>query len=123
MTSWPNHPRGQVAVDCVLLSLIVATTAVCLVDAHGPARLLLVLLAAGLVPGGALLTRLPVDESSAFFGLAVCFSFTIEAIGALVMVWTGWWHPFGFAGVLAIAATTLLLFDLTQIVKYGGRLI
>jgi hypothetical protein len=94
--------------------LAAATVTVCLLQSHGAARLLLVLAAACLIPGGALLTRLPVEDELEAFGLAVGFGFTIEAFGALAMVWTGWWHPFGLAIVLGLVACTVLAIDLRR---------
>jgi hypothetical protein len=113
---WLGDTRRCVAADCLLLSLAAATVAVCLLDTHSIARLLLVLAAACLVPGGALLTRLPVGDPLEAFGLAVGLGFTIEAIGTLAMIWTGWWHPLGWAIVLVSAACVMFLLDLRRIV-------
>jgi hypothetical protein len=112
---WLGDPRRCVAADCLLLSLAAATIAVCLLDTHSNARLLLILAAACLVPGGALLTRLPVEDPLEAFGLAVGLGFTIEAIGTLAMIWTGWWHPLGWAMVLVSAACVMFLLDLRRV--------
>jgi hypothetical protein len=114
---WPSKPKDQALLDCGLLALTFAAVAVCLIDDHGLARLLIVAAATCLAPGGAILRRLSVDESTGFIGLAICFSFAVETAGALIMVWTGWWHPFGYAVALACAATALLLFDLGQLLR------
>jgi hypothetical protein len=111
---WLGDPRRCVVADCLLLSLGAATIAACLVDTHSIARLLLVLAAACLIPGGALLTRLPVEDVLEAFGLAVGLGFTIEATGALAMVWTGWWHPFGWGLALVAAACVMFLLDLRR---------
>ena len=88
-TGWLGDPRRCATADGLLLVLAAATVAVCLLQSHGAARLLLVLAAACLIPGSALLTRLPVEDELEAFGLAVGLGFTIEAFGALAMVWTG----------------------------------
>ncbi len=110
--SWLGSPRQSIAADSLLLALAAATAIVCLLGTHGAARLLLVLASACLLPGCALLTRLPVEDALEGFGLAVGLGFTIEAIGALAMVWTGWWHPFGWAIALGVAACSALALDL-----------
>jgi uncharacterized membrane protein len=112
---WLGDPRRCVAADCLLLSLAAATIAVCLLAPDSIARLLLVLAAACLVPGSALLTRLPVEDPLEAFGLAVGLGFTIEAIGTLAMVWTGWWHPLEWAIVLVTAACGMFLLDLRRV--------
>ena len=111
-TGWLGNPRRCATFDVLLLVLAAATVAVCLLQSHGAARLLLVLAAACLIPGGALLTRLPVEDALEAFGLAVSLGFTVEAFGALVMVWTGWWHPFGWAIALGTVACAVLAVDL-----------
>jgi hypothetical protein len=95
-----------------LLLLALVTVVVCLLDAHGAARALLVLAAACLIPGSALLTRLPVADVLEGFALAVGLGFTVEGVGALVMIWTGWWHPFGWALALTVLACGMLALDL-----------
>lgn len=111
---WLGDPRRCVTADCLLLVLAAATITVCVLDTHSIARLLLVLAAACLIPGSALLTRLPVEDVLEAFGLAVGLGFTIEAVGALAMVWTGWWHPFGWALALVTAACVVLVLDLRR---------
>ena len=113
-TGWLGDPHRCVTADSLLLVLAAATVAVCLLQSHGAARLLLVLAAACLIPGSALLTRLPVEDELEAFGMAVGFGFTVEAFGALAMVWTGWWHPFGWAIVLGLVACTVLAVDLRR---------
>jgi hypothetical protein len=113
-TGWLEDPRRCATAEGLLLVLAAATVVVCLLQSHGAARLLLVLAAACLIPGGALLTRLPVQDALEAFGLAVGFGVTIEAVGALAMVWTGWWHPFGWAIVLGVVACTVLAIDLRR---------
>ena len=86
---WLGAPRTTIVADCLLLSLAIAATVACIASPHSIGRLLLLLAAACLVLGSALLTRLPVDDPIEAFGLAVGFGFCIEALGTLAMVWTG----------------------------------
>lgn len=111
---WLGDPRRCVTADCVLLLLAVLAVAACVLDAHGVIRLLLVLAAACLIPGGAVLTLLPVEDPLEAVGLAVGLGFSIEAVGALAMVWTGWWHPFGWGVALVSAAGVMFVLDLAR---------
>jgi hypothetical protein len=111
---WLGDPRRCVIADCSLLILAAATVVVCLLQTHSTARLLLLLAAACLIPGSALLTRMSVEDVLEAFGLAVGFGFAIDAAGALGMVWTGWWHPFGYALALGIAACGMIALDLRR---------
>lgn len=113
---WLGDPRRCVTADCLLLILAAATVAVCLVNTNNMVRPLLVLAAVCLVPGGAILTRLPVEDLLEALALAVCLGFSIEAAGALAMVWTGWWHPYGWAIALVTAAGVMFVLDLRRIV-------
>ncbi|HWX44912.1 MAG TPA: hypothetical protein VNY52_06285, partial [Solirubrobacteraceae bacterium] len=100
-----------------------AAVVVSAVDSGGVARPLLVLVAACLVPGGALLTRLGCDDLLSACGFAVGLSLCIETVGALVMIWTGWWHPLGFSLVLMAMACAVLAVDLGRAFATlgGGR--
>lgn len=113
-TRWLGDPRRCVVADCALLVLAAVAVAVCLLSAHGVARLLLVLAGACVIPGSALLTRLPMEDALEAVGLAVGLGFSIEAAGALVMVWTGWWHPYGWALALVGAACVMFVLDLRR---------
>jgi hypothetical protein len=111
---WLGDPRRCITADCLLLALALGAVAICLLGAHSATRLLLVLAATCVIPGGAVLTRLPMEDLLEAFGLAVGLGFTIEAVGALAMIWTGWWHPFGWAVVLISAACLVFAFDLRR---------
>ncbi len=111
---WLGDPRRCAIADCVLLALAAAAVAVCLLSAHGVARLLLVLAGACLIPGSALLTRLPMEDVLEAVGLALGLGFSIEAAGALAMVWTGWWHPYAWAIALLAASCAMLVLDLRR---------
>jgi hypothetical protein len=110
-SDWRRTARASVVADLTLLALACAAAIVAVADPAGPARPLLVLCAACLLPGGALLTRLRVDDLVTALGLAVGLSMCAEAIGALAMVWTGWWHPVAFAIGLGVVACAALLLD------------
>jgi hypothetical protein len=101
-------------VDCVLLALGACALGATLAGGRGAARLAFDLCAICLLPGAAVLTRLRWDGLLAAGALAVAISFCVEAAGTLVMVWTGWWHPFGFALALLLAAAIALLADLRR---------
>lgn len=111
---WLGDPRRCATADGLLLVLAAATVAVSLLQSHGAARLLLVLAAACLIPGSALLTRLSVQDTLEAFGLAIGLGLTIETVGALAMIWTGWWHPLGWAITLGALACALLAVDLQR---------
>jgi hypothetical protein len=111
---WPGGPRACLAADCALLVLGVATAALVATGTASAARVLLVLASACLIPGGALLTRLPVEDPLEALGVAIALGLTIEAAGALGMVWTGWWHPLGWGVVLLSLAGVLLVLDLRR---------
>jgi uncharacterized membrane protein len=112
---WLCDPRRCATADCLLLVLAAATVAVCLADTHSIARRLRELAAACLIPGGALLTRLPVEDELEALRLAVSLSFCIEAVGTLAMIWTGWWHAFVWALAPVAAACVMLVLDLRRI--------
>ena len=111
-TRWLGDPRRCVIADGLLLVLAGATIAACLLDARGALQLLLLLAAACLIPGGALLTRLPSDGVLEATGVAVALGFSIEAAAALVMIWSGWWHPIAWAVILVSVASMTFAFDL-----------
>jgi GT2 family glycosyltransferase len=114
-TRWLGDPRQCLIADCLLLVIAFAAVAACLLDTRSTVRLLLVLAAACLIPGAALLTRLPpVEDLLDAAGLAVSLGFSIEAVGALAMLWTGWWHPFVWALALVSTACVLLALDVRR---------
>jgi hypothetical protein len=73
-----------------------------------------VLLAACLLPGAALLTRLSAEDAIERCALAISLGLCLEAAGALAMVWSGWWHPFLWASALLAGACLVLALDLAR---------
>lgn len=112
---WLGDPHRCATADCALLALAAITAAACLTGGAGVARPLLVALAACLIPGAALLTRLPAQDPLEALALMVTASLCIEAIGALVMIWTGWWHPVGWALILTAGAGAAFALDLRRL--------
>jgi glycosyltransferase involved in cell wall biosynthesis len=113
--------RQRATLNSLLLLLAAATFLVCIADVNSAVRPLLVLVAACLVPGGALLTRLPTDDGLEALGLAIGLSLGIETAGAIVMAWTGWWHPFAWALLLGLLASGVLLVDLCRVLLMSRR--
>ena len=111
--------RTRIIVDAGLLA-IVACAALSIVASLDVVRPFAVLAAFCLVPGGAILTRLSVDDPVTGVALAFGLSLTLDVAASLVLVWTGWWHPELLAIVIGAASAVLLLDDLWQAVG-GGR--
>ncbi|HEX6391441.1 MAG TPA: hypothetical protein VFZ89_18400, partial [Solirubrobacteraceae bacterium] len=78
-------------------------------------RPLVVLAAVLLVPGGALVLRMRVDEQLAAVGIAVGLSLAIVTLVATLAAVTHWWHPELLAAVVAAAAAALLVTDLRRV--------
>lgn len=106
--------RSRPALDLALVGLALLAVASSIFGPSGTPRLLIVLAAACLLPGGALLTLLPVEDPLLVPALAVALSLTVEALGALAMIWSGFWHPVGWAVTLGTLACGLLLRDLAR---------
>jgi uncharacterized membrane-anchored protein len=90
---------------------VLGVLAIALVFARfgGPAQGLAIVMASMLVPGRAVAHLLRIDDPWAAFVLTVALSATFQALGAVLMVWTGLWHPRGFACVLlGISVASLL---------------
>jgi hypothetical protein len=120
-SSGPPPRTGQrVMFDLLLLALGVAAAIACVADL-GTARPLLLLGAACLLPGGAVLALLPVANWLERLAIAIGLSLSVETAVTTVMTWTGWWHPFGLAIALGILAAGILLLDLGRIARAGRR--
>ena len=71
------------------------------------------------VPGGAVLTLLPVGRLPEWLGLAISFSLAIEVAGSLILIWTHSWHPEALAIVLAVLSGAALLTSLVRTGRAG----
>lgn len=110
--------RQLMAIHVALLVLTALAGASAAADA-GAARAVLVLATAVLVPGWAVLTRLPRTDLLTSAALAVVISLALEICGSLVFGWVGWWHPWVLAVVLAAASAVLITYDLAGLL--GAR--
>lgn len=108
-----SRPRSQALFDLVLLGLLAATALVVIVDVQ-PVRPFVVLVAACLAPGGAILTRLRTGEGLTDLALAVGLSLAVEIAGSLLLAWSGWWHPAALGLLLGAGSAVLLVSDLVQ---------
>ena len=113
--SVPASRRSRVALDVALVAL--ALLALLLVTAFpdSPARPMCVFVAAILVPGGAVLTRLRVRDPAAFVGLSIAISIAIATAVSLALVWTRWFEPDALGVVLLAIALPLLAIDLLRL--------
>lgn len=115
----PAQPRTVVHAGLIGLSAVCAPLYV--VDIGGPVRLVLALAAMALLPGAAVLTRLPTADPAVWLGLAVAISLAVETVASLVMAWTGWWHPGPVAGALAAVCVLVLLVDVRRTRSWAHR--
>lgn len=106
-----SRSRVYLLSDLVLLALLALTAVVVLADVQ-PVRPFIVFLAACLIPGGALVTRLRTEEGLTDLALTIGLSIGIEIAGSLVLTWSGWWHPEVLGIVLGTGSLALLLSDL-----------
>jgi uncharacterized membrane protein len=87
----------------LMLAALALVDVACLVNVFMPAstgRTLVTLLAALVLPGGAVLTLLPTVDLAQGAALMVGLSLTIEVAATLVMVWSGWWYPVEAATIM-----------------------
>jgi uncharacterized membrane protein len=107
-----SHVRRRL--DVALLALLAGTVPLVVWPVAAPLRTLFGLATVLFVPGGAALARVRVNGWAEWFGLTIAVSLAIQTAGALVLLWTRWWHPAVLAGVLGTASVALLLSDLWQ---------
>ena len=97
-----------------LLVLVAVAVPLVVLGGDSPVRALVVLAATLVVPGGAVLTLLPVSRLPEWLGLAVALSLAVEVAGALVLIWTQWWRPDVLALVLAVLSGAALVTSLRR---------
>ena len=105
-------------VDLALLALA-AAAATAIAASIEPVRPFLALAAAAVVPGGALLTRLRVDDALTAVSLAIGLSLAIDIAASLALVWTGWWQPELLAFVIGGLSAALLIEDIRGLLRHG----
>lgn len=98
-------------IDAALLALLAVAVLASVADITGlrPAAVLTAML---LVPGGALLTRMTVDEKLSAVGIAIGLSLAIDTVVATAAAVAQLWHPELLALLVGAAAAALLLHDL-----------
>jgi hypothetical protein len=106
--------RQRARFDAGLLVLAVLAAAAALL-AFDPVRPWLVFAAMLLVPGGAALTLLDLDDLPTVLGLAVVLSLAIDAALATFVLWSRWWHPEIVGGVVGVLCVALLADDLRRV--------
>lgn len=105
-----EHVRTRL--NASLFILLLAAVPLVFFGGDTPIRALVVFVAMLFVPGGSVLTLLPVDRIPEWLGLAVSFSLAIEVAGSLILIWTQWWHPEVLALVLTVLSGAALLTSL-----------
>ena len=108
----PDRPRWMIAFDLALLSLTALLLVLIARDVQGVPRVLATLAFACLVPGGALVTRLPFREPEEILAMTLVLSLAILAGATLLMAWIGAWHPLRLTAGLGAASAVVLLLDL-----------
>jgi hypothetical protein len=104
----PATPRWA---DAGLAALIAGAVAVALVPVPSAARILVTLVAACLVPGGALVRYLRFDFGASWLAMAAALSLGVETLASLALIWTGWWHPAVLAIALGALSALIIAFD------------
>ena len=109
-TSRPDAWR--VGFDLALLTVTALLVVLIARDVDGLPRVLATVAFACLVPGGALVSRLPFREPDEVLALTLVLSLSVMAAATLVMVWLQVWDPLRLTAGLAAASTVVLLLDL-----------
>ena len=108
------------AVHVALLVLTAATALMALTGVSWPIRPVVTLVTAALLPGAAVLTRMPPVDVPTWCALACAFSLAIEAAGALAMVWLRLWNPAGLSLVLGAASAAVIVLHLRRTWSAAG---
>jgi hypothetical protein len=114
----PAAGHAAALAEAALLVLAAASAALCLSGTESVARPLILLCAATLVPGGAILTLLPARNALEAVGLAVVLGGSLLTTVALAMIWTGFWHPTAAAAAVGALAAALLIVDLARRIRH-----
>jgi hypothetical protein len=109
-TSRPDTWR--VGFDLALLAVTALLVVLIAWDVDGLPRVLAAVAFACLVPGGALVSRLPFREPDEVLALTLVLSLSVMAAATLVMVWLRAWDPLRLTAGLAAASGVVLLLDL-----------
>lgn len=112
MKHTPQQHAWMVTFDVTLLALTALLIVLIERDIDGLPRVLATVAFACLVPGGALVTRLPFREPDEILAMTVVLSLAILAAATLLMAWIGVWHPLRLTAGLGAASAVLLLIDL-----------
>lgn len=100
--------RDRLLASFALIALAIAAIAANAAAPVGPLRTTVSVVAALLVPGGAITVHMKVADRAHAVALALGLSVAVETLLALAMVWTRWWHPGAVAAVvLAISVLAL----------------
>ena len=102
----------MICFDLALLGVTALLLVLVARDVQGLPRVLATLAFACLVPGGALVTRLPFRERDEILAMTLVLSLCILATATLLMAWLGVWHPLRLTAGLGAAAGVILLLDL-----------
>jgi hypothetical protein len=120
------QPAAPILADVAVLALGIVAYIVIVFDVGGPVRAVAALAAALVLPGWALRPALPVIDPWARACVVIVTGVAVQAIGALAMVWTGYWYPracgcavFGVAALALIVQLRHRLFNPNA--RYGGR--
>jgi uncharacterized membrane protein len=108
----PHRHTWMIVFDLTLLAVTALLVVLIVRGVDGLPRVLATVAFACLVPGGALVTRLPFREPDEILALAVVLSLAILAAATLVMAWIGAWHPLRLTAGLGAASAAILLLDL-----------
>jgi FtsH-binding integral membrane protein len=52
---------------------------------------------------------------ASFIGLAVVLSLAIATVGAMILVWIEWWHPWVMATVVTTISCVVLIADIRHL--------
>lgn len=101
--------------DVAMLVLAGVAVLAVAIDMTGVVRQVLVLAAAMLVPGSALVRFLHPSDIASFLGLAVVVSLAIGTVTSMILVWLDWWHPFELGIAVTVISCGVLAWDIRAI--------